>query len=199
MANKENGKKNEEPVQSPPAAPEFGSAKMMQAFLPLVLVIGLKKLNLPEDDLLMYSRFAFAIRSLILVVVFGLIYLKVKNIPDDGKTIPSHQKNVGFGQQETVPAMTLKEYDNSNFLQTVKQEGIQIGILLVLHLKFGFVQPLLISSIVSLMKLCDSEIVKIYLFGLNPENHPSLKRPFGGVVIEEEQKNEDNKESKKDR
>eukprot|EP00639_Heterosigma_akashiwo_P003886 CAMPEP_0194584564 /NCGR_PEP_ID=MMETSP0292-20121207/17119_1 /TAXON_ID=39354 /ORGANISM="Heterosigma akashiwo, Strain CCMP2393" /LENGTH=181 /DNA_ID=CAMNT_0039439619 /DNA_START=42 /DNA_END=587 /DNA_ORIENTATION=- len=170
--------------------------KMAQTFAPLILVMGLKKLQLPEEDMLLYSRSVFAIRTIIELCVLGIIYMKLQSAPE-GPKVPAHEKAVGFGQKESVPEMSQKEYDNNFFQSQAKGSLFQIGLLGFLHIKFNFVQPLLISSIVALFKLATNESVKVFLLGRD------IKRPYGDVsppaVEEEEEKEEDDKKGKKDK
>ncbi|CAN0020419.1 unnamed protein product, partial [Heterosigma akashiwo] len=132
----------------------------------------LKTLQLPEDDLLLYSRSVFAIRTTVELCVLGLVYLKLQSAPE-GPKVRAHEKNIGFGQKELVPEMHQKDYDKKFFQSQAKKRLTKIVLLGFLHVWYDFVQPLLVFSISNLWKLATNEPLKAVLFCRD------VKRPFG--------------------
>jgi len=173
---------NEEPpltkVENP--QPEMPANKLLASCIPMFLMLGISKLNLGETRMLYYSQMAMAIRILVDVIVFSVMWFKIGKCVDVTR-IPAHDKPMpmGLGQAERVEEMTTKQYDMGHLMSLVKFEVFQIVFTTFLYFKFSMVQPLLISAITALSKLFESEIFHIHFLCRSPEHNPSLKRPFG--------------------
>mmetsp|Transcript_22967 Transcript_22967/g.19017 ORF Transcript_22967/g.19017 Transcript_22967/m.19017 type:complete len:107 (-) Transcript_22967:65-385(-) len=66
-------------------------------------------------------------------------------------------------------------------MDLVQNQLIQILIVVFIHYRMGYVQPLIISSVMALMNLSDSEVFKIHILKQDPHEHRGLRRPFGGI------------------
>jgi hypothetical protein len=75
-----------------------------------------------------------------------------------------------------VAEMTVQEYDIARVKEFVKQSLISVCILLFLHYKYEFIQPLLIQAILPLKSAFSLPIFQIHLFRKSAEG--PLKRPF---------------------
>ncbi|KAF4731531.1 hypothetical protein FOZ62_012720, partial [Perkinsus olseni] len=82
---------------------------------------------------------------------------------------------------EPVEAMTVNQYDTGKLMDLVQNQLIQILIVVFIHYRMGFVQPLILSSVMALTALTDSEVFKLHILKQDPHEHRALRRPFGGV------------------
>lgn len=71
---------------------------------------------------------------------------------------------------------TVRDYDLQQIAKNTPGQLIGLAIMGVMHLKFGYTQPLLIQSIMPLKSLFDNPIVKIHILG--KEATGDLERPF---------------------
>ena len=152
----------------------MSKGQMVKAFLPLILVFGLRKLPFEEDQLLLVARSVFCVRILLTAAVLSLTALRLRGIPDAeaNKIVKAHEKNLGMGQTEMVPEKTVAVYDRDTLIAFTKQQLIQIALIAFLHLKFELVQPLILSSILGLIAFPDEAIFQVYLL------NKTLTRPF---------------------
>lgn len=85
--------------------------------------------------------------------------------------------------QESPPLITttVQEYDTSQLKSGIKSAFMGIGMMGVMHLYFGYTQPLLVQSIMPIKNVLESKVAKIHLFGNEPVG--DLKRPWktGGL------------------
>jgi hypothetical protein len=72
--------------------------------------------------------------------------------------------------------MTVAEHDTAELKQLFQQTAISIAILAFLHVKFGYVQPLILQSLFPFKNLFSSPLAKIHLLGRKDVNE--LKRPW---------------------
>jgi Phosphate transport (Pho88) len=84
-------------------------------------------------------------------------------------------------EQPPLITTTVQEYDTSQLKSAVKNTFMGIGMMGVMHLYFGYTQPLLVQSIMPIKTAFESKVVKIHLLGSDPVG--DLKRPWktGGL------------------
>ncbi|EER18806.1 conserved hypothetical protein [Perkinsus marinus ATCC 50983] len=170
-------KRKNESQPMPPQKP-----KIWRALLPIGVLLLLKQLPLSEDQMTIIGRVVFAIRLVAQTGVFLMIYRSIRsNTEGDKEIVPAHEKDAGLGQMEPVEAMTVKQYDTNKLMDLVQNQLIQIVIVVFIHYRMGYVQPLILSSVMALMTLTDSEVFKLHILKQDPHDHRALRRPFGGV------------------
>ena len=85
--------------------------------------------------------------------------------------------------QDAPPVITttVQEYDTSQLKSSVKNTFMGIAMMGVMHLYFGYTQPLLVQSIMPIKAVLESKVVKIHLMGYDAVG--DLKRPWkiGGL------------------
>lgn len=150
------------------------NGQLIRAFLPLVLIFGLKKLPLDEAQLLVFARAVFACRILVTLVVVALTTLRIRAMPEaeKKKIVKAHEKNLGMGQTEMVGDKTVEIYDRDSLIDFTKQQMIQIVFIAFLHYKFELVQPLILSSILGLIAFPEQPVFQIHLL------NKAANRPF---------------------
>ncbi|KAF4719173.1 hypothetical protein FOZ63_033715, partial [Perkinsus olseni] len=170
-------KRKNESQPLPPQKP-----KLWRALLPIGVLLLLKQLPLSEDQMTIIGRIIFAIRLAIQTGVFLMIYRSIRgNTEGDKEIVPAHEKDAGLGQMEPVEAMTVNQYDTGKLMDLVQNQLIQILIVVFIHYRMGFVQPLILSSVMALTALTDSEVFRLHILKQDPHEHRALRRPFGGV------------------
>jgi hypothetical protein len=83
--------------------------------------------------------------------------------------------------QPPLITTTVQEYDTSQLKSAVKSAFMGIGMMGVMHLYFGYTQPLLVQSIMPIKNALEGKVAKVHLFGKDPVG--DLKRPWktGGL------------------
>jgi len=84
-------------------------------------------------------------------------------------------------EQPPLITTTVQEYDTSQLKSAVKSSFMGIGMMGVMHLYFGYTQPLLVQSIMPIKSALEGKVAKVHLFGKEPVG--DLKRPWktGGL------------------
>src|SRR5271170_5796497 len=84
-------------------------------------------------------------------------------------------------EQPPLITTTVQEYDTSQLKSAVKSTFMGIGMMGVMHLYFGYTQPLLVQSIMPIKTVVESKVAKVHLLGSQPVG--DLKRPWktGGL------------------
>jgi len=84
-------------------------------------------------------------------------------------------------EQPPLITTTVQDYDTMQLKSGVKSAFMGIGMMGVMHLYFGYTQPLLVQSIMPIKNLLESKVAKIHLLG--NEATGELKRPWktGGL------------------
>lgn len=149
-------------------------SQMVKAFLPLVLIFGLRKLPLDEGQTLIFARAVFLVRVAVTAAVVALTALRVRSMAEaeKKKIVKAHEKNMGMGQTEMVPEKTAEMYDRDALIDFTKQQLIQIALITVMHWKFELVQPLILSSVLGLIAFPDTPVFQVHLL------NQTLVRPF---------------------
>ena len=85
--------------------------------------------------------------------------------------------------QDSPPLITttVQDYDTTQLKSGVKSAFMGIGMMGVMHLYFGYSQPLLVQSVMPIKNVLESKVAQIHLFGKDPTG--DLKRPWktGGL------------------
>lgn len=83
--------------------------------------------------------------------------------------------------QPPLITTTVQEYDLSQLKSAVKSAFMGIGMMGVMHLYFGYTQPLLVQSIMPIKNAIEGKVAKVHLLGKDPVG--DLKRPWktGGL------------------
>ncbi|KAI9291118.1 hypothetical protein K502DRAFT_344876 [Neoconidiobolus thromboides FSU 785] len=143
--------------------------------LVLVLVQVSKRLNLEDPANLQYLRMAYATSQ---VIVFSLVYYiyTTINAKNDQTELRYEDKKPMSQEPPTEIVTTVQAYDLGELRKQLQSSAIGIAILMFMHLKLGYVQPLFLQSILSVKTLLESNLSKVHIFGSEPTG--ALKRPW---------------------
>jgi hypothetical protein len=85
------------------------------------------------------------------------------------------------GEQPPLVTTTVQDYDTTQLKSGIKSAAMGIGMMGVMHLYFGYTQPLLVQSIMPIKSVIESKVAQVHLLGKAPVG--DLKRPWktGGL------------------
>jgi Phosphate transport (Pho88) len=151
----------------------------------LLLVQATKHLDMTDPAILFYFRLAYITSQVLLLALAALTLYRIrqKNEINNSVRVPEPQtpSNPWQPSAETTSApkmitMSVRAYDVGKVREFISQTVFSFFFLLFLHLKFEFVHPLLLQSILPLKNALFMPIFQIHLFGRPPIG--DLERPF---------------------
>ncbi|KAI7904709.1 inorganic phosphate transporter Pho88 [Cokeromyces recurvatus] len=150
-----------------------------------------KYLNL-EEHLLFFRLFYLSAQVSIIGLNYYLIYkIKQKNDQTILKYVePASQNWDGTEISDQLINITVKDYDVNEVNKSIKQSAIGILMIAFLHFKMGYIQPLLVQSILGFKTFLLTKEARIHIWG-SPASG-DLRRPFRidapfGMVNEKKQ------------
>ena len=139
----------------------------MESFIALPAIFLLRNVNFEEPQNILYARMAMMCTVVVLVSVHFLLSMKIKQNKKEGTV-----RVLKTGTTDVYEEMTISEYDLSQLSADFTQNLMGVGIVSFLHYQFQFIQPLCIQSIMLLVRLFQTNLVKCYFFGSD------IARPF---------------------
>jgi hypothetical protein len=164
--------------------PQMPKMQLSQ-IVPLFLVLGMNKLDLTNvdgdyGDLTHHMEASYVTAQIVCFIVMYFVWTKVQALPEGGSPLKiPEQKSMG---QVVKPAseMTVKEYDIEKFKEAIKQAVMQTVILGGIYYKWRYTTPLILQSVMTPLKLYESELVKIHALGRTDVKRPfPVPNPFG--------------------
>ncbi|KAK9460675.1 inorganic phosphate transporter Pho88 [Lipomyces oligophaga] len=155
---------------------------MNPAISNMVLMFGLMQLakKIPFEDpmVVFYARCAYLLSNVIIFAVYFFTMFKI-NKKNDLTTLKYVEPSSPFGQGSTEKKLittTVKEYDNNQVSSAMRSSFFGIAILVFMHFKMGYTNPLVLQSILPIKSLFEQKIVQIHVLGKAASG--DLKRPF---------------------
>ncbi|KAJ3003531.1 phosphate transporter (Pho88) [Thoreauomyces humboldtii] len=150
------------------------------ALLNMGLVFGLmqlaNKFNLDGEENTTYLRIAYMSMQLCAFGAFYYVYLKVTSTNDTTPITYSEPKSAIDPTLGDPITTTHKEYDLKKLKEVAKSQLVSLGMIALMHFKWGYLRPLLLQSILGLKALYDAQLVQIHLFGTPATG--ALQRPW---------------------
>ncbi|ORX42780.1 hypothetical protein DM01DRAFT_265311 [Hesseltinella vesiculosa] len=122
----------------------------------------------------------------ILVVLLSFYIISIINTKNDQTVLryvdPAKPGWDGVETQDTLVVTTfagksLIEYDKQEVFKAMKQSAMGIAMVSFLHFKFGYIQPLVIQSLLGIKAFFTTKEARIHLFHESTKSG-DLKRPF---------------------
>lgn len=154
------------------------SPQITTALLVLGTVQLSRQLDLENPETINLVRVFYVCSNIILVAALFYIKSKIMAKPNNN-TIEVDTATPSFSNPNPTGAkqkMTITEYDLSEWNSQLKQTLMPIALMVGLHFYIGFVQPLIIQSILPLKALYSTPIFQVYVLGKKAEG--SLARPW---------------------
>jgi len=180
-----------------PAAPEIS----VKQFIPLVVMMGWNKLNINTDIAtvegalhVFYIRCAFATAVGLGVLMYAYCQLTVPTkLKGNDSMVMTQVKEVtadsGMGGVMVNKEVTVLEHDMTLIKEEVKKLVMSAAISSFIHLKWGYVHPVLMQSILVPLSLKDSKILALYIFGQSMPPRPWVTKqtsPFDALMPQPE-------------
>ncbi|KAK7203403.1 inorganic phosphate transport protein PHO88 [Myxozyma melibiosi] len=147
----------------------------------MVLMFGLMQLSkkIPFEDpmVVFYARCVYVASNIIIFAIYMFTRYKItqKNDLTTLKYVEPPSPMSGSSEKKLVTT-TIKEYDLLQVTTALRSSLFGIAVLLFMHFKLGYTNPLVMQSILPLKSLFEQKIVQIHLLGKPAVG--DLKRPF---------------------
>ncbi|KAK9251800.1 inorganic phosphate transporter Pho88 [Lipomyces tetrasporus] len=157
----------------------------------MMLMFGLMQVSkkIPFDDpmIVFYARVAYLVSNIFIfsLYLFARYKINKKNggLSLDGitnlttlKYVEPAQPFVGSSNERKLVTTTVKEYDLQQVSSAIRSSFMGIGILLFMHFKLGYTNPLVMQSVLPVKSALEQKIIQIHVFGKPATG--DLKRPF---------------------
>lgn len=152
------------------------SGQLSSILFVFAIVHATKHIDLKNYDNIFWIRFAYFFSQFLLYVLAIYIKYKIKRTSDKTKIQVTEKQNSLSNEPPRVTEMTVMEYDLKLVQEFIRQTTISTCILLFMHYKWEFIQPLIIQSILPLKAAIFLPIFQIHLLRRPAEG--DLKRPF---------------------
>mmetsp|Transcript_54023 Transcript_54023/g.106668 ORF Transcript_54023/g.106668 Transcript_54023/m.106668 type:complete len:206 (+) Transcript_54023:104-721(+) len=153
---------------APPQAPQLKVSQIV----PLVVMLGLGKMDLDEMGYRRHTEVLFVIMQLLGFGVLAMIHTKIAAMADDGKKIDIPEVKQ-FGQV-VAPAtkQTPKEYDQTKLKEQAKQALMGFLVVGLVYYKWQYLMPLVLQAIMGPVQLYESPLFQVHLM------KATVKRPY---------------------
>ncbi|KAJ8104285.1 inorganic phosphate transporter Pho88 [Lipomyces tetrasporus] len=162
---------------------------MNPAISNMMLMFGLMQVSkkIPFDDpmIVFYARVAYLVSNIFIfsLYLFARYKINKKNGRTNGYTdlttlkyVEPAQPFVGSSNERKLVTTTVKEYDLQQVSSAIRSSFMGIGILLFMHFKLGYTNPLVMQSVLPVKSALEQKIIQIHVFGKPATG--DLKRPF---------------------
>ncbi|KAK9452935.1 inorganic phosphate transporter Pho88 [Dipodascopsis uninucleata] len=154
---------------------------MNSAVTNMMLMFGLmqlsKKIPFEDPNVVMYARLAYILSNVFIFALYLFARYKVTKA-NDLTTLKYVEQPSPFGgnTEKKLVTTTVKEYDLQQISSAVKSSFFGIAILVFMHLKLGYTNPLVMQSVLPVKSAIEQKIIQIHVFGKPASG--DLKRPF---------------------
>jgi len=150
----------------------------------LALMSYMKNVDQEDPKVIMYCRMIYGL-YMVLVAFYHIYVQYLINAANDQRKIripPPTNPLTGApvapvaGAPPIVEEKTIRDYDMDMLTSQRKAAMTNVAVLMFVHFKMGSTSPLVISSVMGLLKLFDEPLFKIYVLKQPAEG--KLERPF---------------------
>jgi len=171
-------------------------------FMPFIAIFLMSSIDFTDERNIDYIRISYSIVQFITLLLYLFFYWKISTSPFN----PTEEKFDVVEPSGGTVQMNSQEYDFFQLNQLRNQSVTSLVIILFLHLKWGFIQPLFMQSLLGLTTLLGNPLVQVYVFGESlkrPWSDPEAENPFKKLIssfkeltqeVPEEKKDDDGKE-----
>ncbi|CAG8675388.1 4902_t:CDS:2 [Acaulospora morrowiae] len=152
------------------------NSQVANLVLVLVIIQVSRKLDLENPDVITYVRIGYVTVQALTLSLCYFIATRIKKINDTTEIKYVEPAKPFTNESPQVVETTVRDYDLGKTMDLFKQTCTSVLIMLIIHLYFGFTQPLFIQSILPLKSVYQNQMVQIHLLGKKAEGE--LNRPF---------------------
>jgi len=146
----------------------------------MLVVLGLvqltNRIDFTDDSRLWAARVSYGVAQLIVLIVCQLVLSRIQTANDRTPLRYSEPPPPFSSDPPKAVVTTVTEYDEENIRQVIKQTCISILVIALVHWKWGYVQPLVLQSVLPFRTLYANKALKIHLLGKKAEG--DLQRPW---------------------
>ncbi|KAK9366729.1 inorganic phosphate transporter Pho88 [Lipomyces kononenkoae] len=158
---------------------------MNSAITNMVLMFGLmqvsKKIPFEDPMVVFYARVVYLVTNLFIFSLYLFARYQI-NKKNDLTTLKYVEPSQPFGSSEKkLVTTTIKEYDLQQVSSAIRSSFMGIAILLFMHFKLGYTNPLVMQSVLPVKSALEQKIIQIHVFGRPATG--DLKRPFKAVGL----------------
>jgi hypothetical protein len=153
------------PAQPPAPTPfEMPNQSMLKTFAPMVVLYAMRGVDFAADETaLFYLRVAFVVCHALAIVLTLYMLLCISRVKDERTVTVEGEKQ------------PIHEHDRRHMLQGLKTLGTTCVIVLGMHYKWKYYNPLVLTSLQAVLGFVDGPSAKLlsaYVFG------KQIERPF---------------------
>eukprot|EP00163_Fabomonas_tropica_P013403 TRINITY_DN2491_c1_g3_i3.p1 TRINITY_DN2491_c1_g3~~TRINITY_DN2491_c1_g3_i3.p1 ORF type:complete len:263 (-),score=82.03 TRINITY_DN2491_c1_g3_i3:196-882(-) len=174
-------------------------ADMLGTFAVFPAIWLTNKLDFKNPDTLLYARIGYYTLQLSVFALLFYVYQLIQKNKDDTKIVVPIEKTMATKEGDpTEEEMTVQEYDIKMLKKMAQETLMPIFIMSLLHFKWNFNQPLVISLVTTPTRLIAAPLLKIYLMGKKDLARPFPKPPgpFDALTKAMEDMNPDDSKKK---
>jgi len=143
----------------------------MLMIVPIMMVAN--RIDFSDPTYLMAVRVAYVSTQIVMLIMCYVTYTSIQKQNNQKKIkVPPPP---GLGQPNTIEIKTIKEYDISKLKQYAQELLVQMAIIGFIHLKWEFVPPLFLQTVLNPIRFFKTKIIQVHIFG---KTGPELERPF---------------------
>ncbi|KAJ1949399.1 hypothetical protein FBU59_001161 [Linderina macrospora] len=141
-----------------------------------------KRFGLENPEYALYIRSMYAIGT---IALLGMTFMVKQKITQKNDTTALEYDNTATGSSGERVVTTIVKYDLQEVAKLQKSTMFTLAIVLFMHFKFGYIQPLILQSILPLFNFVKSPLFQVHVMGRQAVD--SLARPwvpespFGGA------------------
>ncbi|KAJ2789784.1 phosphate transporter (Pho88), partial [Coemansia guatemalensis] len=132
-----------------------------------------KKAGLENPEYALVIRGIYAVSTM---VILGLTQYLKSQIQKRNDTTALEYDDPASGSQQTRIVTTVSKYDLGEIAKLQKSTLFTAAIVVFMHFKFGYIQPLILQSLLPMLNLYKNPLVQIHILGKPAID--SLKRPW---------------------
>ncbi|ORX71979.1 hypothetical protein DL89DRAFT_205610, partial [Linderina pennispora] len=132
-----------------------------------------KRFGLENPEYALYIRSMYAIGTLVLL---GMTFVIKQKITQKNDTTALEYDDTATGSSGQRIETTNVKYDLQEVAKLQKSSLFTIVIVLFMHFKFGYIQPLILQSILPLFNFVKSPLFQVHVLGKPATD--SLARPW---------------------
>lgn len=160
-------KKGAEAPEPPPNP--FAAQNPLKSLAPMAVLYGLKGIDFTTNpEALFWLRVAFGVAQAISLLIAFFIYSRIKSANDTTEVVSSAKP---AGEKNEL----VHEHDLRHLLAGVKATMVAVVVVLGMHLKFGYINPLILTASQGVLHYVDgapSKLFKTHVLGMQ------VQRPF---------------------
>jgi len=165
----------------------------VKQLLPMALLFGVKKvIDVDNEENIPYLRaFFFTVQGLMLAL-WAYLYFMINKKNDETmlKSTKGDMQPNPFGMKgpdaEEEISMSFKDYDLGEVKKGVQQTAMAVGMISLMHFKWSYNVPLIMSASMSIVNIMDNKLLRIYVLGeLEVERPFKTQNPFAAMLSPE--------------